>query len=98
MRRSTLIVLALVSVAAVGSAGSALLVTGCNGDTIKAPTSDKNFDDPDEPSQGGTIGAQDATTQPQDAGDSAVEIPVCDGAPSCELDAAADAPADAGGD
>lgn len=67
---------------AMGVAAAAFVA--CSGDTIKAPASDKNFDDPDDPGQTGAVGAQDATTVPLDGGDAAVQVPVCDGSPSCE--------------
>jgi hypothetical protein len=39
-----------------------IVVAACGGDTLKAPKSDSNFDDPDEPPATGVIGAVDATT------------------------------------
>lgn len=49
--------LRLLLVAALGAVALA-----CSYDKIKAPASDKNFDDPDEPATPGQIGAVDATT------------------------------------
>ncbi len=43
-------------------AGPGAIALACTYDTIKAPASDKNFDDPDEPATPGQIGAVDATT------------------------------------
>lgn len=41
----------------------ALHTSGCSDDgVLKEPTSDKNFDDPDEPATPGTVGAVDAST------------------------------------
>ena len=42
--------------------GALALATACSDEKVKAPASDKNFDDPDEPATPGQIGAFDATT------------------------------------
>jgi hypothetical protein len=44
------------------AAPATLLAAACSDETIKAPASDKNFDDPDEPATPGQVGAVDAST------------------------------------
>ena len=52
----------LVALLSAGTLLAVALVMACTTDTLKAPKSDSNFDDPDEPPATGVIGAVDATT------------------------------------
>jgi len=42
---------------------AALVMSGCSSDSLKAPQSDTQFDDPDDPGTGSVGGAADASTQ-----------------------------------
>ncbi|WP_394839009.1 hypothetical protein LVJ94_19155 [Pendulispora rubella] len=44
-------------------AGAGASMAGCSDDALKAPRSDTQYDDPDDPGTGGVVGAADATTR-----------------------------------
>jgi hypothetical protein len=52
----------LVALASAGTLIAIASASACTAETLKAPKSDSNFDDPDEPPNTGVIGAVDATT------------------------------------
>jgi hypothetical protein len=60
----------LVAVVSLGTLIVVAVVTACSTEALKAPKSDSNFDDPDEPPATGVIGAVDASTA--DAGSDVV--------------------------
>lgn len=57
--------------AALALALGAVAAVGCSGDPLKAPRSDTQYDDPDDPGTGGVVGAADATTRDARSNDDA---------------------------